>query len=174
MQNDVNKFESELNKIFGGDSKGINFAALADHPKKEKIPQTAGLSEFQVSVASLTKSGVFAVSPWRIRPASEERCPVNPMDVAIFAFCPPDQTSQSASDCSHQGPTCFCCSEEDSRSTQQPDLEIPAEVLYEDNWVEYPVVAKSRQPHGRMTLSRLASDPSGVRADLQSWLGAGP
>ena len=47
MQNDVNKFESELNKIFGGDSKGINFAALADHPKKEKSHKQLALVSFR-------------------------------------------------------------------------------------------------------------------------------
>ena len=186
-QVEISKFDKELNSIFGGDNKGINFAAVAYHPKKERIPTTAGLTEFQVSVASLNKNGVFAVSPWRTRPASDERCPVNPMDVAIFAFCLPEQTSQSASDCADQGPTCFCCSQEDSQSTQQPDLDIPVEVLYEDtDWVDLdkqePLPRKTqkmlrksiqslRKASSRMTLSRLASDPSGVRADLQSWLG---
>ena len=81
----------------------------------------------------------------------------------------------------------LCCSQEDSRSTQQPDLDIPVEVLYEDtDWADLdkkePLPRKTqkmlrksiqslRKASSRMTLSRLASDPSGVRADLQSWLG---
>lgn len=88
------------------------------------------------------------------------------------------------------GRSCICCHDEKAPGSTHKDGSSPnrmsAESLYEDvDWVEQgdrePLDSETQQllqrsimslrkASSRMTLSRIATDPMGVREKLQSWL----
>ena len=142
----------------------------------------------------IDSNGIMHVSPWRIRSPSEERQPVTPMSVAIFAFRHVDSDQEISHEAACASPTdaehvprCVCCCEHDSNPIPNKDNELPVEALYEDvSWVELddqlPMTESSvhslknsigslRKASLRMVLSRLATNPKQVRAELKQWLG---
>ena len=183
---DMNVYRNELAKIFGEKADNLFYAAVAYQPKKERIPVEAGTQSFEVSVAEMSKSGDFTVHPWRTRSASNDRCTVSPMSVAIFAFRLPEPLHNTPAGVASEQPTCFCCNENDAETTQNHSSTIGMETLYEEtDWVDLegqqPLpehvheqlsksIASLRKASCRLTLSRIATDPAGVKAELQAWL----
>eukprot|EP00435_Cladocopium_sp_Y103_P016594 s2147_g4.t1 len=161
-------------------------AVVSPKPKNHKMtPNDKRSQQFEVSGAEMSKDGQFTVHPWRIRPCGEERRPVSAMSVGIFAFrCPVSEPVMPAEQ-AIQGPACFCCNE-DTPSIAQNNYGIGMETLYEDtDWVELedlkPLpdaiqkqlrksIMSLRKASSRLTLSRIATDPAGVKAELQDWL----
>ena len=117
------------------------------------------------------------------------------MSVAIFAFRVPDQPKEFANEMAEprsdepcrDEPACFCCNEHDDVTPPDKGIDIPVESLYEEiSWVELedqkPLPAESaksllksigsiRKASLRMMLSRLATQPDKVKAELKQWLG---
>eukprot|EP00435_Cladocopium_sp_Y103_P025552 s3203_g6.t1 len=183
---DMNVHKESMAKIFGEVADNIFYAAVAYQPKKERIPVEAGSQTFEVSVAEMSKSGEFTIHPWRTRPASDDRCTVSPMNVAIFAFRLPEPLHVTPAEVASEEPTCFCCNEHDAETTQINNGTLGMETLYEEtDWVDLegqqPLpehvqkqlsksIASLRKASSRLTLSRIATDPAGVKAELQAWL----
>ena len=201
---DVVVHASQLAKIFGVKQGKIIHAAVAYKPKKERVPPHADVQAFEGSVASLELSGSLQVSPWRTRPPSPDRRPVNSMSVAIFAYMSAesvaadspavspsadlnDSRSEDAEVCANQ-PACFCCNDEDIIDMPNKDNSLTTEQLYDEevSWVDLEqqqpmpesVNAKLRKHLNslrnttlRLTLSRLATNPKEVKAELATWLG---
>ena len=184
---DVDQFRDQLGVVYP-EGFSIEYAATAYKPKKERVPKDGNRVTYECSVASLSHDGTFNVSPWRIRNPSEERRPVSPMNVAIFAFrrSEPNDTASCVQSCEDQ-PTCYCCSDKDSIEPLKEDSNISVETLYEEiDWIDVdnqkPLpkeIAKSlskglsslRNASNRLILSRLGEHRSEVRAELQTWLG---
>ena len=183
---DTDQFRDQLNVVYP-EGFTIEYAATAYKPKKERIPKDGNRVTYECSVASLSHDGTFSVSPWRIRNPSEERRPVSPMSVAIFASrrSEPD-TASCVQSCEDQ-PTCYCCSNKDFIEPQKEDNDISAETLYEEiDWVDIghqePLpketakrlskgLSSLRNASNRLILSRLGEHRAEVRAELQTWLG---
>ena len=192
---DVSEHAKALSVVFGVPEGQIIHAAVAYKPRKERMPTTASQEAYDSSVASLEICGTLSVSPWRIRPPSQDRRPVPSMSVAIFAFRVPDQPKEFANEMAEprsdepcrDEPACFCCNEHDDVTPPDKGIDIPVESLYEEiSWVELedqkPLPAESaksllksigsiRKASLRMTLSRLATQPDKVKAELKQWLG---
>ena len=182
---DLDVHRESLAKVFNINGEDITYAAVAYQPKKERIPSQASSQQFEVSVAEMSKDGQFTVHPWRIRPCGEERRPVSPMSVGIFAFRCPVSESVTPVEEAIQGPACYCCNELSS-SMPESRSGIGMETLYEEtDWVDLedqkPLsqsvqkqlrksIMSLRKASSRLTLSRIATDPAGVKAELQDWL----
>ena len=121
---------------------------------------------------------------------------MNPMSVAIFAFRHVDSDHVKSHEAACASPTdaehehvasCVCCCESESNPIPNKDNELPVEAFYEDiSWVELdnklPMTDSSvhnlkksigslRKASLRLVLSRLATNPKQVRAELKQWLG---
>ena len=98
-----------------------------------------------------------------------------------------DSRSEDAEVCANQ-PACFCCNDEDIIDIPNKDNSLTTEQLYDEevSWVDLEqqqpmsesVNAKLRKHLNslrnttlRLTLSRLATNPKEVKAELAAWLG---
>ena len=184
---DVELYKEQLSVIYPEGSASV-YAATAYRPKKERVPKDSNSVAYECSVASLSHDGTFDVSPWRTRIPSEERRPVSPMSVAIFAFRHSEpKVTVSCVESFKDRSTCFCCSETDPINIQEDDTSVSVETLYEEvDWIDVdnqrPLpeevaqnlskgLSSLRKASSRLILSRLGKHRSEVRAELQAWLG---
>lgn len=102
---DVTEHAEALSKVFDVSKGSITYTAVAYKPQKERMPPTAAQVAYECSVANLGSHGIMDLSPWRIRSPSEERRPVNPMSVAIFAFRHVDSDHVKSHEAARASPT---------------------------------------------------------------------
>ena len=82
----VDRFGEELTVIFGSSASKISHAFVAYRPRLERIPKEAESNSLLRTVVTLTTDGHVECQPWTVRPAGSERCRVNQVNIALFAF----------------------------------------------------------------------------------------
>eukprot|EP00435_Cladocopium_sp_Y103_P013473 s905_g3.t1 len=188
---DVSLMRDKLVTVFGKRGNDITYGETAYKPKKERVPSDAGQQPYYVSVATLSQDGQLDVTPWKLRVQNSERKPVQPMPVAVFVHIPLDAHDDDADveTPTSQDPehVCVCCNQ---LEPDEPDKHhaLDAEALYgeDHNWVDAiskETIPQDSQDHllkgiralrrvgSRLVVSRIQSDPKGVKRDLQAWLG---
>ena len=119
--------------------------------------------------------------PGGFRPCGEERRPVSPMSVGILRFVAQCPNLSHRLKRQSQGPACYCCNELSS-SMPESSPGIGMETLYEEtDWVDLedqkPLsqsvqkqlrksIMSLRKASSRLTLSRIATDPAGVKSRI--------
>ena len=193
------RFQKELQQLFGGRGKDIRHCFVAYRPRLERIPTDAGTRTYDRSVASLTSDGELHVSPWNQRLPGESRRQVIQVNACLFAYIPTDcvEAADSHHQDSHHDHHCFCCRVCDSegeeiRDTAENPLEestyeVTTETLYgeEIDWSgtqlstmqpeDQRSLAKSiqamRKTYAQFILSRLQGNQDDLIAELSEWLG---
>ena len=185
-QVDVDTMRDELCCIFGSVGLEISHAFIAYRPKKERVPETATSSPFHQAFCSLTKGGDLTVGRWSRRTPGP-RAEWTPENLVLFAYRP-DGHLQDAEH-SEGAEMCWCCAS-DSESHAVLGRSHAAvsslETLYEEtDWTDIATthlpdetmvlieenLRSIKRSSMQMSLSRLSTDPEGVQAELQQWLG---
>lgn len=195
----ITRFQKELEIIFGGKGKDIVHALVAYKPRLERIPADANTVAYQRSVATLSTDGQFLVQPWHTRPAGEVRCPVNQVNVCMFAYIAPESVEPASPVMAehehnhHHHHTCFCCRECDSEGDdvcfqEGGDDGWSMEAVYGEstNWTEVPKmqamspesqkklkagIQKLRKTYAQFIMSRLTGNHDEMIEELTEWLG---
>ena len=187
---DCTLFHAELSQLFLCDEKQVVHAFVAYKPRLERIPT--------INVISMDKSGNMTTSGWAVRAAGKARRPVNPMQVAIFAFrsiranSDPESSQSESEHVELLEPAAStrqcdsCCSDDIDGDWKYPEQSDTLETLYEEvDWVDLELqdvpkelqerlkgtITSARRLGVRMALSRLQTDSHAVIAELRHWLG---
>ena len=195
----VERFQSDLQQLFGGRGLDITHCFVAYRPRLERIPPDAGVQAYDRSVASLTVDGTLTVSPWSQRLPGEIRRQVTQVNVCLFAYIPVDcaEAADSVHSAGHRDHHCFCCRECDSEGDEldhtadnpqeETMYEVDAEALYGEDcdWNNLHMstmqpyeqqhilnsIQSMRKTYAQFILSRLQTDRASVTAELSEWLG---
>ena len=160
-------------------------AYVAYKPRLERIPAEAERTSLDMNVVSMDKDGNMLMSGWIVRPAGRVRRPVNPMQVAIFAFRSeqaPSEPESAGSESDRVEPAeptpsahqCDCCCNDDIEGDWEYTMQSNTlETLYEEvDWVDLDLqdvpketqtklrdaITAARRVGVRMALSRLQSN----------------
>ena len=195
---DCSVFRAELSQLFSCPEHQVVHAYVAYKPRLERIPAEAERTSLDMNVVSMDKDGNMLMSGWIVRPAGRVRRPVNPMQVAIFAFRSeqaPSEPESAGSESDRVEPAeptpsahqCDCCCNDDIEGDWEYTMQSNTlETLYEEvDWVDLDLqdvpketqtklkdaITAARRVGVRMALSRLQSNRQEVLSELRHWLG---